>query len=218
MQRKSGSDYDAFATEWNRTRRRNWAELSFASELLSAKSILDAGCGNGRLVGWLREQGFRGGYLGVDASQELLKFARQNFPTEKFDFADLRDFHAKEKFEAIFCVAVLHHFSAREEQLRVLRNLHESLEEGGRIFLTVWNLWQPRFWSALFKSLLTFKFRDCRIPFGKIARRKLFAFRRRELENLLEQTGFRNVEVFYARHAEKTNCLRGRNLIVVAKK
>jgi trans-aconitate methyltransferase len=210
------SSYDEFAEEWNSTRRNTWGELEFFEP---KKSVLDAGCGNGRLIGFLRERGFQEKYLGVDESKELLKFARQNFSAEKFELADLRNFNSAEKFNTIFCVAVLHHFANRLDQLKVLKNLQASLSASGKIFLTVWNLWQPRFFSALLKSFSLNKFRDCRIPFGvKKIPRKIFAFRKNELKKLFKLAGFRNVKIFYAQGNKKAKIFTGRNLVVMAEK
>ena len=149
------NDYNTFAKEWNATRRQPWGEFEFARELLTAKSILDAGCGNGRLVRWLRENGFEGKYLGADSSKELIKLAQQNFPKEKFEVHNLLEPLAQdENCDAVFCVAVLHHLHSAEERLKVLKNLHASLASSGRIFLTTWNLFQPRFWKQLLRLYL----------------------------------------------------------------
>ena len=44
----------------------------------SSKSVLDLGCGNGVLTKQLSERGFKA--FGLDASPELLQFARRNYP------------------------------------------------------------------------------------------------------------------------------------------
>jgi len=206
--------YDSIAKEWNCTRQNFWGEFEFARGLLNSKKILDAGCGNGRLIRWLRESGFTGEYLGVDNSKELLKLAKKNFPNERFEFYDLREFQKKGNTNAIFCIAVLHHLRSEGERLRVLKNFHASLQKDGKIFLTVWNLFQPRFFHHLFKS----RSRDCEIEFAKKGKRFIHAFSKRELKNLLKRAGFQKAEVFYARHSRKTNFLRGRNLIAIARK
>lgn len=207
--------YDSIAAEWDRTRRNPWSEFEFARELLTACQILDAGCGNGRFVGWLRTQNFRGEYRGVDVSKKLLAHARQNFPHEKFEFADLLNFRESEKFTAVVCIAVLHHFPTAADRLKILQNLHASLRPGGRIFLTMWNLWQLKYWKYFFKNFS----RNLEIPFGteKIPR-QIFAFRKNELVRLLRRTGFHDIEVFYARGSSRSNFWNGKNLIALARK
>ncbi|OGV38764.1 MAG: hypothetical protein A2X48_18230 [Lentisphaerae bacterium GWF2_49_21] len=51
-------------------------------------SILDIGCGNGRLVEFLNYNGFTGKYTGVDINSNLLKEARHDFPGQEFVNAD----------------------------------------------------------------------------------------------------------------------------------
>ncbi len=208
------STYNTFAEEWDSTRKNAWGEFEFARELLDSKKIIDAGCGNGRLVRWLRENGFMGEYLGVDASTELLRIAKKNFPQEKFELHDLREFRSSAKYEAVFCIAVLHHLRSEQERLQALQNLHASLQKGGKIFLTTWNLFQPRYIKHLLKNFS----RDCEITFAKKGKRFIHAFTKKELKRLLQQVGFKNIKIFYARHSDKTNFLKGRNLIAIAQK
>lgn len=181
---------------------------------MTAEKILDAGCGNGRLVKWLRENGFKGKYLGVDSSTELLGKAKDNFPNEEFEKADLREYSQPERFNSIFCVAVLHHFEGAEDRLRVLQNLYANLKPGGKIFLTTWNLFQPRYWKYLLKA----HSRDCRIPFADRGERFVHAFTKSELKKLLRMADFREVKVFYAKHSEKAGIFSGCNLVALAKK
>jgi len=211
---KTAADYNAIAREWNRTRQNFWGEFEFARSLLQTQKILDAGCGNGRLIRWLRENNFKGEYLGVDFAKELLAIACQNFSCEKFKSADLRTFALPDKFDAVFCIAVLHHFSTATERLRVLQNLHASLAPGGRIFLTVWNLWQPRFWKFFFKSFS----KELQIPFAKKVNRHVHAFTLRELRKLFHNAGFQAIEVFGAKKSERAKIFSARNLIVLAQK
>ncbi|MFA5351760.1 MAG: class I SAM-dependent methyltransferase [Candidatus Gracilibacteria bacterium] len=153
--------YDSIAAQWDATRKSPWGEFDFAKHLFSAKSILDAGCGNGRLVSWLREGGFTGKYLGVDSSGELIQKAQQNFLAEKFLHADLLSFISTEKFSAVFCIAVLHHLPDAASRLQVLQNLYANLEAGGELFLTTWNLWQPRYYRYILKSFFARDYRNC---------------------------------------------------------
>jgi len=214
--------YDSISKKWDATRRSAWGEFEFAHELLSAQKILDAGCGNGRLNFWLAGNNFHGEYCGFDSSKNLIALARKNFPAREFVVADLRELTPEisrgltdGKPDAIFCVAVLHHLTNSAEQKKALENLYASLQPDGRIFLTVWNLWQPRFW----KFRLAQKFaRTLTIPFAGAGVRTVFAFRKGELKKLCATTGFKNIKIFYARHAEKSNFFRGRNLIILAEK
>ena len=116
------SNYNNFAKEWDQTRKHAWGEFEFAQKLLPANNILDAGCGNGRLVNWLRQNKFTGKYLGIDISSKLIKIAKKNFPKEKFEIADLRNFQQAKQFDTIFSIATLHHITNPSEQKQVLKN------------------------------------------------------------------------------------------------
>jgi SAM-dependent methyltransferase len=207
--------YDFNAEDWDRARRSSWGEFEFARQLLDFKKILDAGCGNGRLNFWFAKNNFAGDYLGVDSSKNLIALARKNFPDRKFEIQDLLELQKPDCADAVFCVAVLHHLHSFAEQKKVVQNLFQGLCPGGRIFLTVWNLWQPRFW----RFHLAQKFsRNLKIPFAQKGSRQVHAFRKNELKKILATAGFKNIKIFYARHSKKSNFLRGRNLIVLAEK
>lgn len=207
--------YDFNAEDWDRARRSSWGEFEFAKSFLSAQKILDAGCGNGRLNFWLAENNFPGDYLGVDSSKNLIVLARQNFPDRKFENQNLLDLHKPNCADVIFCIAVLHHLHGPAEQKKAAQNLLRNLRSGGRIFLTVWNLWQPRFWQLHFSQKFS---RNLKIPFAGKGSRQVYVFRKNELKKLLATAGFKNIKIFYARHSMKSNFLRGRNLIVLAEK
>jgi SAM-dependent methyltransferase len=54
---------------------------------VGGRRVLDAGCGAGRLSAWLVEQGAE--VLGVDASPEMIRLARERVPGATFAVADL---------------------------------------------------------------------------------------------------------------------------------
>lgn len=207
--------YNSISKTWDATRQNSWGEFDFARELLNSKKLLDAGCGNGRLNFWLTKNNFRGEYFGVDSSQNLIALARKNFPTQKFETQNLLDFQKPNSVDAIFCVAVLHHFFEISEQKKVVENFFQNLENGGKIFLTVWNLWQPRFWKYFFAQKFS---RNLEIPFAGKSSRRVHAFTKSELKKLFERAGFKNIKILFARHSRKSNFIRARNLIILAEK
>jgi SAM-dependent methyltransferase len=73
----NGAFYANFAGDFARTRR-GWP-LGFERilpHLWPAANVLDVGCGNGRLLTFLTERGWRGHYLGADNSAGLLSAAQ----------------------------------------------------------------------------------------------------------------------------------------------
>ena len=72
---------------WNYHKDRHTAAL--AAVIRPTDSLLDAGCGYGRLLDML-PQDWHGAYLGVDLSPGFIKVAAQTYPTREFRVADLR--------------------------------------------------------------------------------------------------------------------------------
>ena len=71
--------YAKFADDFARTRR-GWPPgfERILPHLRPAANVLDVGCGNGRLLAFLIERGWRGRYLGLDSSAGLLAEAEQH--------------------------------------------------------------------------------------------------------------------------------------------
>jgi SAM-dependent methyltransferase len=68
--------YTQFAGDFSRTRR-SWPPgfSRILPHLLKAANVVDVGCGNGRLLAFLADAGWRGDYCGVDSSEALLAIA-----------------------------------------------------------------------------------------------------------------------------------------------
>ena len=47
-------------------------------------------------------------------------------------------------FDNIFCVAVLHHLPGKDLRLKALEQIKNKIKPGGKIILTVWNLWKQK--------------------------------------------------------------------------
>jgi tRNA (uracil-5-)-methyltransferase TRM9 len=115
--------------------------------------LLDAGCGNGRLLEVLKNID----YVGVDASKNLLQRARHNYPEAKFVEGDLLELEALKlgRFDEIFCLAALHHLPGKANRALAWQQLSASLKPGGRLVLSVWDLWAKLrfFWPLVFSCL-----------------------------------------------------------------
>lgn len=93
-------------------------------------TVLDLGCGNGALTAALREKGYA--VKGMDASEELLAVARQNYPDIAFSRGDAADFAFDEAFDVVFSNAVFHWID-KERQPDMLRCIHRALKKGGQL-------------------------------------------------------------------------------------
>jgi SAM-dependent methyltransferase len=156
--------YTRFAGEFARTRR-TWPPGfdRILPYLLPAASVLDLGCGNGRLLSFLVDRGWRGGYVGVDGSRELLAEAQAAASAATasvpgiepcFTYADPlppgwlntvcipgspnETASDDYRWPAIACLAVLHHMPGTEARARFMREAAELLAPSGKLVISTW--------------------------------------------------------------------------------
>jgi len=99
--------------------------------------ILEAGCGNGRIIEYLLNKGIPSkNIVGLDIDDKLLKVAKNNFPLVRFLHKDLSAWKSKEKFDFIICNFVLHYFGPEVTQ-KILKNFYLSLKSGGLLYFMV---------------------------------------------------------------------------------
>lgn len=96
------------------------------------ETVLDAGCGTGRLTRHLLERLPDGQVIAVDASAEMLDEARRRLGTERVDFmqADLADLELEAPVDAIVSGAAFHWVL---DQHRLFARMYAALRPGGRL-------------------------------------------------------------------------------------
>src|SRR4030042_3054650 len=79
-------NYDEIAEDFNETRNKAlWPELvKLASGVKDGDSVLDVGCGNGRILEAFKGKSIK--YLGVDGSDRLVEIAKQNHPISNIQY------------------------------------------------------------------------------------------------------------------------------------
>lgn len=93
--------------------------------------ILDAGCGQGRVGGYLSKQGHD--VLGTDLDPILIGYAQQDFPEARWIVGDLsEDPIPEDNFDLIVSAGNVMGFLARDGQTPALENLHRALAPNGR--------------------------------------------------------------------------------------
>jgi SAM-dependent methyltransferase len=100
--------------------------------------ILDAGCGTGRVGGFLAAAGHD--VVGVDLDPELIAAARQDHPGSRWLVCDLADLDlpamgTPADFDAAVCVGHVMTFLAPSTRLEVLRRLRAHVRAGGRVVI-----------------------------------------------------------------------------------
>ncbi|KKS63768.1 MAG: hypothetical protein UV32_C0035G0005 [Candidatus Collierbacteria bacterium GW2011_GWF2_42_51] len=128
--------YDNIGKEFSSSRQYIWPDLKpYLKNVKSGSSVLDVGCGNGK-------------YTGLDISKELLKEAERAHPEHKFYETDITKeslWKHLPQYDYIFCIAVFHHLPTKKDQLFVLNQIKRHLKPRGKILITAWNLWQPKY-------------------------------------------------------------------------
>jgi len=209
IREKIKEDYNAIASEFSDTRRFPWKEFdAFLPYYRSDFSVLDLGCGNGRLLTFLEKYGYSD-YLGVDQAGALLDLARQAWPKADFLEADMAELNLKQRFDALFAIASFHHLPP-EDRLATLKMWRTFLKPGGVLFMTNWNLYQRRFWPLWWRAFLSRVSpwaSGLPILWKGQQERTYFPLTGRELKKLLRQAGFTVLE--------QSSCLRGANLITI---
>lgn len=139
-----------------------------------------------------------------------------------------------DKFDYIISIAVLHHVPSEELQIKFLKNIYNGLKKGGQTLISVWNRWQTKyekffiFGNSKPKTLISKQFNNIamkrwnnfldRIDFHDLNQndmivpwrqsgyfRFIHAFKPKELKNLAQKAGFKNIKVFASKHGKKTN-------------
>lgn len=213
--------YDGAAEEFSASRDVFWPELAYLAEhAVSGDRVLDLGCGNGRLYPLIASRGAK--YMGVDNSTGLLTIARRRSPDAEFAEEDARKLSFPDRsFERIFSFAVLHHMKGKAAQEEMLREAARVIVPGGTFILSVWYLWDIRHLRVMLVGILRSLFPggsggwgDITLTLGKGKYpRFIHAFRRKELRNILERTGFAVVGEELARRPSGE-----KNLVVVARR
>src|SRR4051812_705989 len=93
------------------------------------ETILDAGCGSGRVTEELVKRSGR--VIAVDASEGMIEKARERLgPDADIRVVDLAELDLGEQVDAIFSNAVFHWIPDHD---RLFARLHAALEPGGRL-------------------------------------------------------------------------------------
>jgi trans-aconitate 2-methyltransferase len=101
-------------------------------ELAGDETVLDAGCGSGRVTKLLLERLPEGRVIGVDASASMIEKAREALPADRAELivSDLLDLELAEEVDAVFSAATLHWIL---DHRRLFERLGAALRPGGRI-------------------------------------------------------------------------------------
>lgn len=106
-------------------------------------SVLDVGCGSGRVSKLLDDRGFE--VVGIDVSESLVEQARSLFPELDFRVEDVRDapFDAESFDYVVFSHFGLDYVLPKAEREAALREIYRLLKPGGVLVFSSHNSWHP---------------------------------------------------------------------------
>jgi SAM-dependent methyltransferase len=186
---------------------------------VSGGSVLDLCCGPGRHSVAFAQRGFH--VTGVDRSSFLLdrarKYATESGVSVEFVQEDMRNFVRPASFDlACSLFTSFGYFKDEGDDLRVLRNIHQSLKANGTLVIEILGkerlarVWQGTISNELADGSLLFQRNQIRDDWTRVysewtlvkeGRSKTFDFEHtvysgRELKDRLLSSGFRDVKLF----------------------
>lgn len=207
-------NYREIATQFDVTRKKYvWPELEkLLAFLHDGDSVLDVGCGNGRLLENVGNKKIS--YLGLDSSEALIEIAKKNYPDNDFKVLDILKLETlNQKYNLVISVAVLHHLPSKELRLKSLEQLKAVSAPQGKIIFSVWKIWpNKKYWKYLLKNIwdvITFRsdleFGDLLFPWkdnqgNALSERYYHAFTKGGLKRLLSAAGFKKFKLYSDKH------------------
>lgn len=206
--------YQSFAEPFSDSRGRVQPGVLHAIEALPQQaSVLDLGCGNGTLVCKLHELGYRGTYIGLDSSAELLSFARENNTLSNAHFLHMDisnpdwSLDLQGPFDRVFSFAVIHHIPGDDLRKGIYKAIYTLLKPDGYLNFSVWNfLASPRLrerilpWEIVDIDPEDVDQGDYLLDWrrGGYGIRYVHHFEPEELSEIARETGFKILDQYYS--------------------
>lgn len=238
--------YETVSSAFSATRRFSWDDCTpLLSIVKKGMSVLDAGCGNGRMADFLSKIGIS--YTGIDDNHDFIRISRERYgDSSEFYQGDILSLDgipqlSERTFDVVCSIAVIHHLPSEQMRLKALAQMLRLLKPGGMLFLTNWNLWRftvykKSVWKyALERSLLDPRSyaRDYGVNYHDLSWKDLlttwksgtiqaplyyYSFRCQELKRLCIQSGFAVEDCYYSLKGKRAHWWNGENICLIAKK
>jgi len=99
-------------------------------------SLIDIGCGDGRLVRELSSAFPEKDTLGIDYSSRAINLARALNPKLNFEVVNIQKEKPPKKFDRVLLIEVLEHISPKQRK-NFIKGIVDSMHQGGELLLTV---------------------------------------------------------------------------------
>ena len=222
--RQNREVYNKIADHFSDTRSFLWRDLEPLSTFVHDRdSILDIGCGNGRLYQLFTDLSIA--FTGIDIAEGLIEIAKEKYPKARFVVGDMVSLPFEDQeFDVVFSLVAFHHLPDEESQLKSLAEMGRQLKKGGKIILLNWNAYSDWVSEKLkkgdYKELGDHLFE---VPWKtqkkeNLGNRIYYGFTLEELEKLFEKTGLNLEDQYYLRHGEKVGVDKGMNIVSILSK
>lgn len=200
--------FDEISREFNATRKKPWNEVYLVAK--KGTILVDLGCGPGRNSIAAIQEGSE--VLAIDLSQNMLKTTLRKAEkiSKKYLLhaikCDLNHLPVKSNStDSAICLATIHHIPTLRERINALKEIRRILKPNGKLILSVWAKYQPRFFKKLPKMLWNYitrqvqEFGDIYVPWKSrkgTFQRFYHLFSKRETVKMIEASGLKIVKVY----------------------
>lgn len=197
------SSYEVTAKHFDATRSKAAAVdfLWAANQIGPDDEVLDAGCGNGRLLNYNDIEPTK--YLGLDQSATLVDLAAKHHSQHRFIHQALEDLSAlpADSFSVIFCSAVIMHLPGSKERRQVLQEFLRVGHNRARLIISFWKMegkYRHKLWLTRLRKLSgrhPYGWRDLIFPWrdaqgNELSSRYYHAFTKRSFKRELSRAGW----------------------------
>jgi ubiquinone/menaquinone biosynthesis C-methylase UbiE len=191
--------WENLADSWTNLHAKPEEEVIDFSKTINKGPVLDLGCGNCRNSLPFLERKIN--CIGLDFSKGMIeeskKFLKKKNLNENLVIGNLDNLPFKKgSFLSIICIRTLHHLETRDLRLKALKEMKRVCI---KILMSEWKRWQVRFTWQLIKSFFSGHFADIYVDWnyhGKIYKRFYHLYTKKELEDYLEEVGFKSFKIW----------------------
>ena len=102
----------------------------------NVKSVLDIGCGTGKIDKLLKDKGYE--ISGIDNSKEMIEYAQRNYPKITFKRMEAQTFKLNRKFDAIIALdSVLTYLTKKNDFEKAIKNIVNHMKKGSILYFEI---------------------------------------------------------------------------------
>lgn len=219
--------YSEIASEFNQTRKTQWNEFNdFMKYLKKDDRVLDLACGNGRLYELIKVKTSK--YIGVDNNKKLLEHAKSNYANVNFQLMDMQKLNFEDKsFDIVYQIASFHHLPTKKLRKECILEIHRVLKDNGILIVTVWNLFQKKYFKLLLLSVflwiihlgLKYSWNDFWVKWGNYEKKRYYhAFLPSELLRYFNKKKWLIKDFYFVKKGRRVSFLKSFNICLIVQK